>query len=66
MERYVTGLGKKALGLSQVAAVRILDGATHVGNLAFTQGNLLFNKARIVLADTVSVAKDSFGADSRR
>ena len=66
MERYVTGVGRKVLGLSQGFAMRVRDSASHVGGLTVKVGNQYLSKARIVLADTISVAKESLGSGKRR
>ncbi|MGK7908124.1 MAG: hypothetical protein AB4040_12990 [Synechococcus sp.] len=62
MERYVKGVGKQILGGSQVIAVRLRDSAIRIGSLSLTLGNQYFSKTRIILSDTISVAKDSLGS----
>ena len=61
MERYVTGVGRKVLGASQGVAMRVRDSAARIGGLAVNSGSQYFSKARILIADTISVAKESLG-----
>ena len=61
MERYVTGVGRKVLRASQGVAMRVRDSATRIGGLAVNSGSQYFSKVRILIADTISVAKESLG-----
>ncbi|MEL7086269.1 MAG: hypothetical protein AAGM36_17425 [Cyanobacteria bacterium J06597_1] len=61
MERYVTGVGRKALSVSQGVAMRVRDSASRIGGLAVNSGDRYISKARILLADTIAIAKESLG-----